>query len=259
VLGPKVSVFGAGADGGDEATFEGRMHSRAAPAVGRLRVVQAKFKQRPAGDGKDAAWVLRQPQAELETWANPKSNRVRRGRVPQHVLFTTNVVPSAVAGSGGIDRVEALIARYADRLGLKGWRCDTTTSCAACLTCTPGSHGRGARRPGRALFEQIARRLEELDREQQTKLAELRAVVAERPDADAQSVELLELLPLVTAERLAAAPEPLLRALFERFQLQVRTTSCRTGRPSGSRSATTAWTACWLRWTTSRVEQCDKI
>jgi hypothetical protein len=32
----------------------------------------------------------------------------------------------------------------------------------------------------------------------------------------------LELLPVLTPERLAAAPEPLLRALFERFQLQVR-------------------------------------
>jgi hypothetical protein len=35
-------------------------------------------------------------------------------------------------------------------------------------------------------------------------------------------VDLLGLLPLVTSERLAAAPEPLLRTLFERFQLQVR-------------------------------------
>jgi hypothetical protein len=76
--------------------------------------------------------------------------------------------------------------------------------------------------PGGALFEQIARRLGELDRDQQTKLAELRAVLGQRPDADEQAVDLLELLPLLTPERLAAAPEPLLRTLFERFQLQVR-------------------------------------
>jgi hypothetical protein len=76
--------------------------------------------------------------------------------------------------------------------------------------------------PGGTLFEQIARWLGDLHREQQTKLAELRAVVAERPDADTQSVDLLELLPLLTSDRLAAAPEPLLRTLFERFQLQVR-------------------------------------
>jgi hypothetical protein len=29
-------------------------------------IVQAKFRQRPAGDGKDAAWVLRQLRAEPE-------------------------------------------------------------------------------------------------------------------------------------------------------------------------------------------------
>jgi hypothetical protein len=67
-----------------------------------------------------------------------------------------------------------------------------------------------------------ARWLGELDREQHAKLAELRAVVARRPDADEQAVDLLELLPLLTPERLAAAPESLLRSLFERFQLQVR-------------------------------------
>ena len=76
--------------------------------------------------------------------------------------------------------------------------------------------------PGGALFEQIARRLGELDGEQQTRLAELRAVLGQRPDADEQAVDLLELLPLLTPERLAAAPESLLRTLFERFQLQVR-------------------------------------
>ena len=44
----------------------------------------------------------------------------------------------------------------------------------------------------------------------------------QRPDADEKAVDLLELLPLLTPERLAAAPEALLRVLFERFQLQVR-------------------------------------
>ena len=76
--------------------------------------------------------------------------------------------------------------------------------------------------PGGTLFAQVARRLGELDHEQQAKLAELRALVARRPEADAQAVDLLELLPKLTPERLAVAPEPLLRTLFERFQLQVR-------------------------------------
>jgi hypothetical protein len=122
-LGPGVSVFGDGPDGGREATFDGRVRF---PEPGEpwdgYGVVQAKYRQRLVGDGKDAAWLLRQLRAELETWANRKSNRVRHGRVPRYVLFTTNVVLSAVAGSGGVDRMDALIADYADRLGLRGWR-----------------------------------------------------------------------------------------------------------------------------------------
>ncbi len=122
-LGPGVSVFGDGPDGGREATFEGRMRfaDTDQPWDG-YGVVQAKFKQRLAGGGADAAWLRRQLRAELETWANPKSNRVRHGRVPQYVVFTTNVVLSPVAGSGGADRVDALIAGYAKKLGLRGWR-----------------------------------------------------------------------------------------------------------------------------------------
>jgi hypothetical protein len=123
VLGPGVSVFGDGPDGGREAAFEGRMRfpDPDEPWDG-YGVVQAKYRQRLVGEGKDATWLLRQLRAELETWANRKSNRVRHGRVPRYVLFTTNVVLSAVAGSGGVDRVDALIADYADRLGLRGWR-----------------------------------------------------------------------------------------------------------------------------------------
>jgi hypothetical protein len=41
----------------------------------------------------------------------------------------------------------------------------------------------------------------EVDREQQTKLAELRAVLAQQPDADEEAVDLLELLPLLTPDR----------------------------------------------------------
>jgi hypothetical protein len=123
VLGPGVGVFGDGPDGGREATFEGPMRF---PEPGNpwngYGVVQAKFKQRLGGDGKDTAWLLGQVRAELERWADQKSQRVRRGRRPQYVLFTTNVVLSPVAGRGGIDRVEALIAGYAERLGLRGWR-----------------------------------------------------------------------------------------------------------------------------------------
>lgn len=98
VLGPGVSVFGDGPDGGREATFEGPMRfPEPGKSWGGYGIVQAKFKQRPAGDGKDAAWLLGQVQAELERWADPTSKRVRHGRPPRYVLFTTNVVLSGAA------------------------------------------------------------------------------------------------------------------------------------------------------------------
>jgi hypothetical protein len=123
VLGTGVSVFGEGPDGGREATFEGRTRF---PEPGEhwdgYGVVQAKFKRRPVGGARDVTDFLRAVQAELDRWADPDSNRVRKGRRPQYILFTTNVALSAVPGGGGIDRVNALIERYADRLGLKGWQ-----------------------------------------------------------------------------------------------------------------------------------------
>jgi hypothetical protein len=123
VLGTGVRVFGDGPDGGREATFEGRLRfpEPGEPWAG-YGVVQAKFKQRLVGGDRDVDAFLRAVASELDAWADPQSNRVKKGRVPQYVLFTTNVVLSPVPGSGGIDRAEALIASYAGRLGLKGWQ-----------------------------------------------------------------------------------------------------------------------------------------
>jgi hypothetical protein len=123
VLGPGVSVFGDGPDGGREATFEGRMRF---PEPGEpwdgYGVLQAKFKRRPGSSRRDTDAFLRAVAAELDKWSDPRSNRVKQGRMPLYVLFATNVVLSATPGSGGIDRVNALIASYAGRLGLKGWQ-----------------------------------------------------------------------------------------------------------------------------------------
>lgn len=123
VLGAGVSVFGDGPDGGREASFEGRL---CFPEPGEpwdgYGVVQAKFKRRPGGGGEDAEALLRAVAAELDAWADPESKRVKKGRVPQYVIFTSNVVLSPVPKSGGVDRVNALIAGRASRLGLKGWQ-----------------------------------------------------------------------------------------------------------------------------------------
>ncbi|MBX7555427.1 hypothetical protein K1Y78_48000 [Streptomyces sp. tea 10] len=101
VLGPGVSVFGDGKDGGREATFEGQVNF---PHPGQewdgYGVIQAKFRQRPGAD--DAEWMERNIQKELNDWLDPTS---KRGRRPDYLLFTTNADLSPVPGSGGIDQV----------------------------------------------------------------------------------------------------------------------------------------------------------
>ena len=119
VLGPGTSAFGDGKDGGREATFTGPVNY---PHEGQTwdgyGVVQAKYRQRDESGGSGGTWLERNIKAELDAWLKSGS---QRGRWPEYVLFTSNVVLSPVPSSGGIDRVDRLIASYAQRMGLKGW------------------------------------------------------------------------------------------------------------------------------------------
>jgi WD40 repeat protein len=124
VLGPGVQVFGDGPDGGREASFDGafevgdRVGGGAWSGYG---VLQAKFRRRPLGAASDARWFVGQVEAELTRWSDPESQRAKWCRFPEYLLLTTNVVLSPAPHSGGIDVVDRLIARHADRLGLRGW------------------------------------------------------------------------------------------------------------------------------------------
>ncbi|MFD3843932.1 tetratricopeptide repeat protein [Streptomyces sp. NPDC058642] len=129
-LGPSVKIFGDGPDGGREASFEGLRHfpTPDAPWNG-YGVLQAKFRSRPESTAKNAQWLIRHMTAELEAWADPDSNRVRKGRVPEYLLIVSNVVLSSNPGSGGIDRVEAELWARARELalplkGLEVWHHD---------------------------------------------------------------------------------------------------------------------------------------
>ncbi|MBB4921464.1 tetratricopeptide repeat protein [Kitasatospora kifunensis] len=123
-LGASVEVFGDGPDGGREATFQGLTHfpNPDTPWTG-YGVLQAKFRSRPEGPGKDADWLIGHIKAELDAWGNPASHRVRKGRLPDYLLITTNVVLSAVAGNGGIDRVHEAVRERVRQLNLplKAW------------------------------------------------------------------------------------------------------------------------------------------
>lgn len=119
-LGAAVTVFGDGPDGGREATLTGKATWTETEVWDGYIVVQAKFRQRPLGTESDTRWILQQVKDELEHWNDPQSRRRKRGRLPEYLLLTTNVVLSAAEG-GGVDAVGALLTKYASALGLKGW------------------------------------------------------------------------------------------------------------------------------------------
>ncbi|KUF13304.1 NACHT domain-containing protein [Streptomyces silvensis] len=122
VLGPGVEAFGDGADGGREATFEGRVDFPDPDPDGLWEgygVIQAKFRYRPTDPGSNTTWLKGHLKDEFEKWLDPSSGR---GRRPDYFLAVSNVVLSPYPGSGGIDSVNALIEEYAPRLGLKGYR-----------------------------------------------------------------------------------------------------------------------------------------
>jgi len=121
-LGPSVRAFGDGPDGGREAVFDGRVNyvtSSSGPWVG-YGVMQAKYRRSGAGNN-DAQWLRRQITKELGAWLDTSGRRATEGRAPEYLIIATNVPPSSVARTGGIDRTECLLTGYAGRLGLKGW------------------------------------------------------------------------------------------------------------------------------------------
>jgi len=115
-FGHGVVIFGDGPDGAREATFEGptTYAPKGRPWDGYL-VVQAKFRQRPEGGGKDAVWALQQLTSELKKFAS----RTRKLRKPEYYVFATNVILTPVHKTGGKDRAYATVAKYRRQLGIK--------------------------------------------------------------------------------------------------------------------------------------------
>ncbi|MFD6376380.1 NACHT domain-containing protein [Streptomyces albidoflavus] len=122
VLGPGVSVFGDGKDGGREATFRGPVtYPHEGQQWDGYGVVQAKFRQRSVSATKpDVTWVKDAIRAELAGWAKKDS---RRDELPDYILFATNVILSPAPSAGGIDQLKAFIRDEAQNLKipLKGF------------------------------------------------------------------------------------------------------------------------------------------
>jgi hypothetical protein len=115
-LGPQVQTFGAGPDGGREATWNGHVENPLLPREdwSGYGVIQAKYKLRMGEPRDNAVWLIRAINAELEQWASENSSR---DPIPDVYLVATNVILSPQA-NGGIDSVIANFKKRAEELGL---------------------------------------------------------------------------------------------------------------------------------------------
>ncbi|MEH0934009.1 NACHT domain-containing protein [Micromonospora psammae] len=114
-LGPQVQVFGAGPDGGREASWDGPVVDARLPGGwDGYGVAQAKYMHKPGNAGQNYTWLRQQILHEFVEWTKPET---RRGRLPQYYLIITNVTLSAVPGSG-IDAIVNTIKEAAVSHGL---------------------------------------------------------------------------------------------------------------------------------------------
>src|SRR4051794_10403071 len=74
-LGHGVQVFGAGPDGGREATFHGEVNMEGKGKWNGYGVIQAKYKDKLTTTTADQSWFFQAVTAELDAWINPKKKR----------------------------------------------------------------------------------------------------------------------------------------------------------------------------------------
>lgn len=98
ILGDESIVFGLGPDGGRELTC--RYHDQ-------YTVVQAKYKMRDSKTGDKYAWVEKSFKGEMAKFI--EQPHIKK---PEHYIFVTNCILSAVETIGGRDKIEYLKQRY---------------------------------------------------------------------------------------------------------------------------------------------------
>ncbi|MGX9883750.1 NACHT domain-containing protein [Streptomyces sp. NPDC002276] len=127
-LGPGVGVFGSGADGGREATFDGPVPINTnGHHWNGYGIIQAKYKEFPTLPKDNATWLIEEINEEMKGW----SKRKEAGRkIPKYYIVSTNVRLSP-RDDGGIDRVDECLKGHARRVGFDGWliwHCDTIST-----------------------------------------------------------------------------------------------------------------------------------
>jgi hypothetical protein len=119
ILGPGVTLFGNGPDGGREAEFQGKVPFPHPPKTSweGYGIVQAKFKEKEEGTSKDQKWAEKQLESELSKWENGGS----RESLPQYYIFCTNVFLSS-GKNGGRSRLDNVFKLFQKSLKLKDYR-----------------------------------------------------------------------------------------------------------------------------------------
>lgn len=111
VIGSGVEAFGAGPDGGREATYDGPIEWSATTGFGvdswnGYTVIQAKQRDRVYPPQSNIKWLSDRINDELAAWENASS---KRGRTPKYIIFVTNVALGSVPETGGIDKINAYV------------------------------------------------------------------------------------------------------------------------------------------------------
>ena len=90
ILGPGITVFGSGPDGGREATFDGRVpYPFATDTWHGFGVLQAKYKEKSEGTQKDQDWAIRMLRQELDEFvSSTKRKRNRNTLSSQQTLYS---------------------------------------------------------------------------------------------------------------------------------------------------------------------------
>lgn len=97
-FGAGTQIYGAGADGGREATFEGQFADVGGQAThDGYVVVQAKYRKIPRSPQEDLSWLIAQSDAELKKFTNPK----RKLRRPDYYVLVSNLTLTPGAANAG--------------------------------------------------------------------------------------------------------------------------------------------------------------
>lgn len=118
-FGAGVQAMGPGPDGGRDLYFEGPLNWRPADRSSSedwdgYTVFQVKHKEELSDRGTvNATWLWGEVRNELDKWADPGGKRTR---MPDQLVFITNVPMTPVSETGGHDAVRKNIRGYRDKL-----------------------------------------------------------------------------------------------------------------------------------------------